>query len=359
MALEPSGCREFLQASGRRAGRGRLTQVCTDDTDVLDAQTLVLFRPRGPHAGGAMKTLAPGIDFLDLNFLGLPEIIATAVLHGPSGVALVDPGPATSLEHLRATLHASGIEIEDVRHLLLTHIHLDHAGAAGSLVRENPGIEVVVHERGASHLIDPSRLLASATRLYGAADMDRLWGDFLAVPPGNIRALRGGERLEAGGRELVVAYTPGHASHHVSYFDPASRIAFVGDTAGIRRGKGAYVMPPTPPPDVDLEDWRRSEDTILGWDPDTLFLTHFGPWHQPRLHFQELMQHMAEWSRIVRRLTADPLMSDEQRQAAFVDEALRALRRTVGDQAADSYSRAGRLDYSWQGLARYWRKRAA
>lgn len=303
-----------------------------------------------------MTPLAPGIDYVDLNFLGHPEIIATAVLHGTSGVALVDPGPSTSLEALRGALRTGGIAIGDVRQLLITHIHLDHAGAAGSLVRENPHIQVVVHERGAPHLVDPSRLLASATRLYGAADMERLWGDFLPVPAGNIRALAGGERLEAAGRELVVVYTPGHASHHVSYFDPASRIAFVGDTAGIRRGTGAYVMPPTPPPDIDLDVWHRSEDAILAWDPDTLFLTHFGPWHQPRPHFQELMQHMAEWSRIVRRLLADPLMTDEQRQAAFVDEAMLELRRTVGELDAGSYSRAGRLDYSWQGLSRYWRK---
>ena len=303
-----------------------------------------------------MTPLAPGIDYVDLNFLGHPEIIATAVLHGTSGVALVDPGPSTSLDALRGALRASGIAIGDVRHVLLTHIHLDHAGAAGSLVRENPDIQVVVHERGAPHLVDPSRLIASATRLYGAAGMDRLWGDFLPVPSGNIRALAGGERLEAGGRELVVAYTPGHASHHVSYFDPASRIAFVGDTAGIRRGNGSYVMPPTPPPDIDVDVWRASENTILAWDPDTLFLTHFGPWHQPRLHFQELMQHMAEWSRIVRRLLADTSLTDEQRQAAFVDEAFLELRRKVGGQDAESYSRAGRLDYSWQGLSRYWRK---
>jgi glyoxylase-like metal-dependent hydrolase (beta-lactamase superfamily II) len=305
-----------------------------------------------------MKTLAPGIDYLDLQFLGYPEIIATAVVHGPAGVTLIDPGPSTVLDTLRTGLRDRGIATTDVRRILLTHIHLDHAGAAGSLVRENPAIEVFVHERGAPHMADPSRLLASATRLYGADGMARLWGEFLAVPAGNLRALKGGERLDVGGREVVVAYTPGHASHHVSYFDPASRVAFVGDTAGIRRGDGAYIMPPTPPPDIDLDLWRVSEDRILAWDPDTLFLTHFGPWQHPRMHFQELMEHLAGWSRIVRRLLSDPAMTDEQRQAAFVEDAMLELRRAVGEQAAESYSRAGRLDYSWQGLARYWRKRA-
>ena len=251
-----------------------------------------------------MSTLASGLDYVDLNFLGYPEIIATAILQGAAGVALVDPGPSTTLENLRAALRRKGIAVADVRQLLLTHIHLDHAGVTGTLVRENPAIEVFVHERGAPHMIDPSRLMSSAGRLYGA-DMERLWGDFLPVPSDRLRVLKGGERVTAGGRELDVAYTPGHASHHVSYFDASSRVAFVGDTAGIRRGDGAHIMPPTPPPDVDLEAWRTSEARILAWDPDTLFLTHFGPFHGARLHFQELMDRLAFWSGIVRRLLGD------------------------------------------------------
>ena len=300
--------------------------------------------------------LAAGLNYIDLNFLGKPEIIATAVLQGASGVALIDPGPSSTLESLRASLGRRGIKISDVSQLLLTHIHLDHAGVAGTLVRENPAIEVMVHERGAPHMIEPARLIASATRLYGAGDMERLWGEFLAVPSGNVRRLTGGETISVVGREIDVAYTPGHASHHVSYFDRASRVAFVGDTAGIRR-KSPYVMPPTPPPDIDLEAWRESEDRILDWNPDTLFLTHFGPFHGARVQFQHLRENIEAWSRIVRRLIAAAGMSEEERQAEFVSEALRELRRAVGEQESDQYGRAGRLDYSWQGLARYWRKR--
>jgi glyoxylase-like metal-dependent hydrolase (beta-lactamase superfamily II) len=241
---------------------------------------------------------------------------------------------------------------------------------------------VLVHERGAPHVVDPSKLLASASRLYGA-DMQRLWGEVSAVPPARVRALKGGERVTAGGRELLVEYTPGHASHHVSYFDPSSRIAFVGDTAGIRRrsrseeaansgetspelqrrrvrrGAGTYIMPPTPPPDIDLEIWRDSAARILAWDPDTLFLTHFGPFHGARPHFQQLMDRLGAWSVLVRRLLSDESLSDEERQRRFVDEAFLDLRRVVGDAEAEQYSRAGRIDYSWQGLSRYWRKRAA
>jgi len=303
-----------------------------------------------------MATLAAGMDYVDLNFLGRPGIIATAVLQGPSGVALIDPGPSTTLGTLQRALAAKGIAPGDIRQLLLTHIHLDHAGGAGTLVRDNPGIEVFVHERGAPHMIDPAKLIASASRLY-QGDMQRLWGEFLPVPESRVRVLAGGETIAAGGRELTVAYTPGHAVHHVSYFDRSGRIAFVGDTAGIRRGNSVYVMPPTPPPDVDLEAWRASADRILAWDPDTVFLTHFGPVHGARPHFEQLFERLADWSRIVRRLLADPSLDDQQRERQFVDEVMLDLRRVIGESEAEQYGRAGRLDYSWQGLARYWRKK--
>jgi glyoxylase-like metal-dependent hydrolase (beta-lactamase superfamily II) len=305
-----------------------------------------------------MKPLAAGLDYTDLNFLGTPGIIATAVIHGSSGVSLIDPGPTTCLERLRENLLQKGIRISDVRHLLLTHIHLDHAGSTGSLVRENPGLEVFVHERGAPHLSDPTKLLASASRLYGD-DMARLWGDFLAVPADRIRVLQGGERLVVSGRTLEVAYTPGHAWHHVSYFDADTRIAFVGDVAGIRRETGAYILPPTQPPDIDLESWRASEARILEWEPETLFLTHFGPHHGARVHFQELFARLDDWNAITRRLLSDSSLSDEEREKQFVEAAFQDLRRTVGEAEAARYSRAGRLDFSWQGLARYWRKKAA
>ncbi|HTI51799.1 MAG TPA: MBL fold metallo-hydrolase [Planctomycetaceae bacterium] len=305
-----------------------------------------------------MTTLAAGLDYVDLNFLGVPEIIATAILHGTSGVALVDPGPGTTIGTLKRSLQDKGISIPDVRQILLTHIHLDHAGGTGALVRENPHIEVFVHERGAPHMIDPAKLLASAGRLYGT-DMERLWGEFVPVPSRNVRVLTGGERIAAAGRELEVAYTPGHASHHVCFFDKSTRVALCGDTAGIRRHGRGYIMPPTPPPDIDLEAWRASAERIVSWDPDTLFLTHFGPFHGARPHFQGLLENLAAWSEIVRRLLLNPSMDDAQRQSAFIDEAVTDIKRTVGEHEAEQYGRAGRLDYSWQGLSRYWRKKFA
>jgi glyoxylase-like metal-dependent hydrolase (beta-lactamase superfamily II) len=305
-----------------------------------------------------MHTLASGIDYADLNFLGRPDIIATAVLSGAGGVALVDPGPTTTLDGLTKTLAAQGVAWRDVRQVLLTHIHLDHAGATGSLLKLNPEIEVFVHEKGARHMVDPAKLVSSASRLYGA-DMERLWGEIVPVPASQIRALTGGEQLAVSGRRLDVAWTPGHAVHHVSYFDRSSGVAFVGDVAGIRRGRGIYIMPPTPPPDIDLEAWRASGDLIMAWQPDTLFLTHFGPHPGVRPHFQQLFDRIDTWSSLVRRLLADDSIADAERERRFVEEGRADIRRAVGEVEADHYSRAGRLDYSWQGLARYWRKRAA
>jgi glyoxylase-like metal-dependent hydrolase (beta-lactamase superfamily II) len=303
-----------------------------------------------------MPVLASGLDYVDLEFLRRPQLIATAVLHGPAGVALVDPGPTTTLSTLDAALARKGIRLKDVRQILLTHIHLDHAGATGTILRGHPHIEVLVHARGAPHMIDPGKLLASAGRLYGQ-DMDRLWGTVEPVAADRIRELSGGETIAVVGREIRVVYTPGHASHHVSFLDVASRVAFVGDTAGIRRGSGRYVLPPTPPPDIHLEAWRDSAQKILSWDPDTLFLTHFGPYQGARQQFEALFEHLAEWSRIVRRLLADGSLTDDQRQRAFGEDAFQDLRRRVGDAEAEDYVRAGGLTYSWQGLARYWRKR--
>ena len=142
-----------------------------------------------------MKTLAAGLSYADLNFLGVPEIIATAVMHGPGGVALIDPGPSSTLPGLRLSLERAGIAVGDITALLLTHIHLDHAGASGTLVRENPRLRVYVHEKGAPHMVNPEKLIASATRLYGD-DMDRLWGEFLPVPPEAIVTLTGGDWIQ-------------------------------------------------------------------------------------------------------------------------------------------------------------------
>ena len=309
----------------------------------------------------ALVPLASGVDYLDLEFQGERGIIATVLLHGPAGVALIDPGPSTTLPALRRGLAARGFAVADLRAILLTHIHLDHAGATGSLVAECPAARVYVHERGAPHLVDPSKLLTSAARLYGA-DMERLWGEVRAVKAEQLTVLGTGpgsfpqgeaRPLDILAHDLEWTYTPGHASHHVSYFLPGPRIAFVGDTAGICRPSGRVVLPATPPPDIDLDAWRDSTNRILAWEPDQLFLTHFGPQSAPRVHFNDLWRRMDAWSRRVQALIATP-GTDEDRARIFGNEVLDELTRATSRQEALAYVSAGRFDFSYTGLARYW-----
>jgi glyoxylase-like metal-dependent hydrolase (beta-lactamase superfamily II) len=304
-----------------------------------------------------MHSLASGVAFLDLKFQQVPRIIATAVLHGPGGVALIDPGPSSALPALRRELSDAGIAISDVTMLLLTHIHLDHAGASGTLVREHPDLQVYVHEAGAPHLVNPDKLLASATRLWGD-EMDTLWGEVLAVPSDRLTILTGGEQLRVGGRRLDVEHTPGHASHHVSYFCAESGLAFVGDTAGVRLAPQEYVVPPTPPPDIDIEQWHASLAKIEAWRPDALFLTHFGPSTSTGTHLAEFRANLTLAANLAQTSLARE-GSDEDREAWFVDQFRQLLIRQLGASEADAYETANRLDLSWRGLARYWRKRRA
>lgn len=302
-----------------------------------------------------MSTLTHGLGWIDLQFQGRSRAIATAVVHDAGGVALVDPGPASCLPVLAAGLDERGIRMADVRDLLLTHIHLDHAGAAGTIVRAHPHVRVFVHARGAPHMADPTKLIASATRLYGD-DMDRLWGRFDAVPAANLVVLNGGERIDAAGRVFEVAYTPGHASHHVSYFDRSSGVAFVGDTGGVCV-EGGWVLPPTPPPDIDRDDWRVSVDQIEAWSPQTLFLTHFGPAPSVRPHLQALMENLELMAGWVRESLAEE-GSDEARASRFAARLGRELRLQMSEAQLESYPVAAPFEQLWLGLARYWRKRA-
>jgi glyoxylase-like metal-dependent hydrolase (beta-lactamase superfamily II) len=303
-----------------------------------------------------MITLAPGLSFCDLRFLDTDGIIAAVVLHGPGGAAIIDPGPSSTLPALRAELGRAGIGLRDVRALLLTHIHLDHAGATGTLVHEQPDLRVYVHENGARHMVDPERLVASATRLWGA-DMDRLWGEVRPVPSDALIVLRGGERIAAGGRELQVAHTPGHASHHVSYFSEDSGVAFIGDTAGVCLRPRAFVLPPTPPPDIDLAAWRDSLSRIERWRPDTLFVTHFGPHAPTAAHLTEMADHLDVVAGLA-RTSLERFDDDAAREGWFIEQVRRLLRRRMPEADARAYEVAGRFDLNFRGLARYWTKQA-
>ncbi len=302
-----------------------------------------------------MRVLSAGLSYCDLNFQGHERIVATVVLDSPSGCVLIDPGPSSTLPTLDRILAQAGISAADVTTIVLTHIHLDHAGAVGTILRRQPGTRVYVHRAGAPHMVDPSKLLASASRLY-AERMTELWGEVAPVPAAALTALDGGERIDVGGRTLETLFTPGHASHHLSYYDPASGVAFVGDTAGIKRREGLYELPPTPPPDIDLELWRQSLAAINQWGADTLFLTHFGPSQSARAHLAAFGDHL-EWMGGLARTALAKFEGEDEREAWFTSELRRHLRTLMSETDAREYEVAGRFDLSYRGLARYWKKR--
>jgi glyoxylase-like metal-dependent hydrolase (beta-lactamase superfamily II) len=266
-------------------------------------------------------------QLIDLHHLGRARVIGAWRV----GEVIVDPGPASCLERLLAALGPSPPRV-----LALTHIHLDHAGATGSLLRLFGDAEVWVHERGAPHLVDPSRLLASATRLYGA-EMARLWGEVLPVPAERVRVLRGGERLGA----FSTAYTPGHAVHHVAYLHEPTGTAFTGDVAGVRVGPGP-VLAPTPPPDIDLEAWRASLATIASWRPRQLAPGHFG------VH-RDVDTHLAAVGASLERVAA---LAAERDEAGFLAGFEQLLADVPADLAA-VYRQAVPPAQSYRGLRRY------
>jgi glyoxylase-like metal-dependent hydrolase (beta-lactamase superfamily II) len=251
---------------------------------------------------------------------------------------IVDPGPASCAETLLEAVDG------EPRALLLTHIHLDHAGAAGLLARAFPSLTVYVHERGAPHLADPSRLLRSAERLYGD-DMERLWGEVAPVPAERLHALRGGERVEG----MRVEYTPGHASHHVCYLHEDSGEAFVGDVAGVRLPGSSYTVAPTPPPDIDVEAWLASVDAVAGWLPTALCLTHFGCHEDVEEQLDRLRSALRERAEQARTLAPDDFAEWSEAQT----------RAAVDAETAEALIQAAPPETLGMGLRRYWEKKGS
>ena len=329
------------------------TSTSVSGGDCLDSQWRVSTVPTTRPV--TLERITEGTTLIDLEHLGTTHVIGSYFIQGDNEAALVDPGPTSDLPTLEARLAQLGAAVDDLTALLLTHIHLDHAGATGTLVRRNPKIQVYVHEKGARHMIDPERLLRSAVRLYGD-QMDRLWGEFLPVPEANVRVLSGDEVLRVAGHDLEVAYTPGHASHHVGYLERGAGCAFVGDTAGIRLPGCGYVMAPTPPPDIHLEGWNESLDAISSWDPQRLLLTHFGPVDGVGEHISQLRELLATWSASVHD-ALEAGASDATAAAAFARDVAADLRRSLSEEEARRYEKGGTPELSWYGLARYWRKK--
>ncbi|MGH2389911.1 MAG: MBL fold metallo-hydrolase, partial [Chloroflexota bacterium] len=235
---------------------------------------------------------------IDLHFLDQPGVIASFLLRGDGEAAFIETGPGSTIPALLDAAARAGVKPEEVRHLLVTHIHLDHSGGAGLLLRHFPNATLYAHEIGVPHLIDPSRLLSSATRIYGGL-MHRLWGDIVPVPAERLVPLVDRQRVRVAGRTLEVLYTPGHAVHHAAFRDPDTGEIFSGDAAGSRLEGCTYVRPLTPPPDLDLEVWDRTLDLLAGYNPPALYLTHFGRHEGVQTHLAELRLRLRTWENLV------------------------------------------------------------
>jgi glyoxylase-like metal-dependent hydrolase (beta-lactamase superfamily II) len=273
------------------------------------------------------------VDLIDLHHLGNAHAIGSYRLRD----VVIDCGPTSCLPRL-----LEGLGDAEPRALLLTHIHLDHAGAAGDLVAHWPELPVYVHSIGAPHLADPSRLVRSATRIYGD-DMDRLWGPISPVPEENIRVLEGGETVHG----LEVAYTPGHASHHVAFFDTDSGVAFAGDAAGVRIPPSDVIMPHAPPPDIDVEAWTDSLDRIKRWRPASLALPHYGTVEDPEAHLDVTRARIIEKAGLAKTMDSDAFVSGLEEELAQLDsEQLRTL-----------YRQDSPPTHMYNGFRRYWEKR--
>ncbi len=336
-------------APAQRSDRGPAT-VTTPPSDPAAATA-------NEPAAFAIHNIGGGATIIDLYHQGQRAIIGVGVLALPDGgIALVDPGPEARLPSLRAGLEALGHTLGDIRAILLTHIHLDHATATGAILREAPGAFAYVHSLGSPHMVDPSRLLASAGRIYGDA-MGTLWGRFLPVAPDAIIEVDEGVLLGIGGRRFQVAYVPGHARHHVAWLEAATGTAWVGDVGGIRIGTGP-VLPVTPPPDIDVAQWKASMERVMAWEPERIVATHFGSFGDPPGHFTALGSELDAWAAWVRNsLGRTEFANDAERARAFAAWVTSRLDDDLAAETAQSYRVASGFPDSWWGLARYWRKR--
>ncbi len=291
------------------------------------------------------------IHTLDLQFLGIDKSIAVFVVEGPSGLALVECGPASTLPHLQKVLAQNAWKMADFQHIFLSHIHFDHAGAAWAFAEH--GAKIYVHPKGLPHLAHPEKLYNSARMIYGA-DMDRLWGEMRPIPEAQLHAPQHGETIEAAGLVFSAWYTPGHAVHHIAW--EVADVVFTGDVGGVCMD-GGPVMPPCPPPDIQVEDWLQSIQLLRELPAKRLFLTHFGEVADKIPHLASLQDRLLSWAEWMRPY-AESATQTESIVPVF-QEFVRAELLSFGVAKADlaRYEAANPAFMSVAGLMRYWKKK--
>jgi glyoxylase-like metal-dependent hydrolase (beta-lactamase superfamily II) len=292
------------------------------------------------------------IHTLDLNFRDTPNTIASYLVVGPGGPVLIETGPGSTLTTLHKRLAEHGYRPGDIKYVLVSHIHLDHAGAAGWWAQQ--GSQVFVHRVGAPHLIDPSKLLSSAGRIYGD-QMHPLWGETLPAPAKHVTSVSDGDRINIAGLAFKAIDTPGHAYHHHVYL--LERVAFSGDAAGIHIPGPSFVDLPAPPPEFNLELWLQSVDRQCALDVEAIYPTHFGrvdDWREHLSAFRELLQ---EASAFIRRWLIDGLSREEIVDNYLAWQRDRARESRIGAVVFKRYEVSNPLYMSVDGIMRYWSKR--
>jgi glyoxylase-like metal-dependent hydrolase (beta-lactamase superfamily II) len=301
--------------------------------------------------------LSPGTWQISHPFQGESEIVGSYLIAGANELAIIDPGPGSMIDSLLASIREAGFEPGDVTHILATHVHLDHAGATGSLVKLMPRAQVYVHGLGAPHLLDTTKVVASASRIFGDR-MKSLWGEIEPTPADRLHVIEDGDKLNVAGRRLEVHYAPGHAIHHVIFFDVHSGELFAGDAAGVRLPGIDYVRPPTPPPDLDLEAWSNTIDLLKRLRPDVLYIGHFGAIKTIDSQLERLREKLYTWGEFV--LSA---MRDGKEEAEIITMLIEhtrpeLLQAAQGDPGVlPRYEIATNYHMTVQGYMRYWHKK--
>ena len=312
------------------------------------------------HEGVSPLTAATQLNSntwsISLPFQGEEGIVGSYLLSGGNDLVVIDPGPESMMEPLLDAIRMAGFDPRNVTHILATHIHLDHAGAAGSLMRQMPKATVYAHSKGAPHLLDTSKVVASATRIYGER-MQELWGKVEPVPAERLHTMEDSDVLHVAGRQLDVHYSPGHAVHHVIFFDPSSGELFAGDTAGVRLQGVDYVRPPTPPPDIDIEAWLNSIDMMEHLQPSVLYIAHFGPTHDISSHLSRLRTQLTTWGDFVLEQMREGKNEEDILAALILHTEPELLNISHDEHAVARYEIAANYPMSVQGYMRYWRKK--
>jgi len=301
-----------------------------------------------------LHRLTEEITAIDLQFQGRPDVIAAYLFYDGEQAALVETGPASTVDTLLASVQAAGVPLEALRRLIVTHIHLDHSGAAGVIARQLPWVRVYVHPVGAPHLIDPSKLIASATRLYGD-QMESLWGTVVPVPQENIVIVNDQDEIPVPGTTLRAYDTPGHAKHHHAYLDQHSGLLFTGDVGGVRMPGISYVRPPTPPPELDIDAWTASITKLRALKASGLCPTHFGLFRgNLDWHWDDLQKRLIDWGQLVRGLIEKGTGDDEILQHLKANAAVEF--KTLGVDPS-AYDVAVSYESLVSGYIRYWKKK--